>query len=451
MKINILSILFVLSLLCGCSADEDMTDLLQTPSGTEQAQVVLSISVPEVSLPLSNTRAIEDDKAIDNLAVWAFDADNNFLYQLTSSDMDSNGKPKIVQRGSNIYMLLPKSEAKVTLGLIANCPGIAEPVKGTSKAEVLQNLTFGYSTGMGYVPMYGESTPFIIAEGAKAGTVRLTRALAKLEVIVDDVLDNFELTAVTVVNSNTGGTVARMGNITNTGGRDNFRTASSNGKCNWVGYIPEAANIDKEGTTRVSLVLEGYNKKNSDYNTLRYYRLDFIQHDQTSTTVKYDYITSIERNKHYTFKIHYMAPDLGSYSFDDAVSKKYPDNHFFNSGLMTIDDDEIRDITTDDQYYLGVTSREITAEMRPGGDNKYYTANMSIVTNNPYGWSIEDLPSGVEVSKATFSPGGYTDETATSVWVYINKENYEVGGEVVLYVYCGHFRKTVRISIIKNE
>lgn len=445
-RINILSLLFTLSLLCGCSADESPLDAPQEVLGKEQAQVVFSISVPEVSLPLSNTRAITDDKAIDNLVIWAFDADGGFLYQLTTEDVDNEGNSVIAHRDNTIYALLPKNDTEVTLVLMANLDikNLPTVEKGTSREDALNGLTFNYSEKYSYIPMSGESAPFIVKEGAKPGTIRLTRALAKVEVNIEDVLDNFTLNAVTVVNTNMQGVVTRLGSIYNTDDRDDVTTVAESSK-KWVGYIPEATAIDKEDT-RVSLILAGVNKKNNDGKT-RYYRLDFIQHKQTSMEVKYDYITSIERNKHYTFKIEYMAPDMGELNFDDAVDKDEPDNFFFNSGLMTINNEEIRDITTDNQYYLGVTSPDITAIMYPNGDKKYYTANMSVITNSPKGWSIEDLPSGVEVSVDQYSPGK-VDEKITSVWIYIKDGNYP-NNEVTLYVYCGHFRKSVRVSIQK--
>lgn len=454
-RINILSLLLALTCLYGCSADESPVDIPQEPSEQEQVQVVLNMSVPEVSLPFtSDTRAITDDKAINNLAVWVFDENDKFLYQLTSEDKDSAGNPKIVQRSSGaIYMLLPKSDAKVTLALMANVDitsmNASTPSEGTDKSEVWNTLTFNYSNDIKYIPMYGESGPIIIDEGVKLGTIRLERALAKVEVDIEDVLDNFILDEVTIVNANTRGTVAPLG-AKNLGTKSNFTTKAKSATT-WVGYIPEAlmakgSNGNVTKASRVSLVLKGTNKKNNDGQS-RYYRLDFITHRQTSMEVAYDYITTIERNKRYTFKVEYVAWDMGSLSLQAAIDKEKPDNHFFNSGVMTISNEAIRDITTDDQYYLGVTSPDITAVMDPNGARKYYTVNMSVVTNNPEGWWIEDLPDGVTVNTESFTPSSNNIETVTSIWVYIDKNKYTIGETVTLYVYCGHFRKSVQISI----
>ena len=93
-KIKILPTLLTLGLLYGCSAEESLVDVPSTSSKLDQAQVVLSISVPEVSIPSSGTRAITDDNAINNFVIWAFDNNNNFIYELTQESRDEKGNLK---------------------------------------------------------------------------------------------------------------------------------------------------------------------------------------------------------------------------------------------------------------------------------------------------------------------------------------------------------------------
>ena len=118
------------------------------------------------------------------------------------------------------------------------------------------------------------------------------------------------------------------------------------------------------------------------------------------------------------FKIEHIVTGTGSKSFTEAVKKNRADNAIINTQLMVINDEEIRDITTDNEYYLGVTSSELTASMSEGGDSQYYTVNINIITNNPLGWQIDDLPGGVEVTVDKYSG---KVETTTSVWIYIDK------------------------------
>lgn len=448
-KIKIVSALFTLGLLCGCSAEESMMDTPSSSSRSDETQVVLSISVPEVSLPSSSTRTITDDNAIDNLAIWAFDNNNQFIYELTSESLDEEGNPKVVKRGNTVYALLPKSNTKVTLALIANYQTIAPPSKGTSMETAEQNLKFTFSEKLNYIPMYGKSVPFIVEEGVKPGAISLKRALAKIEIDASHAWPNFELKAVSIVNVNTSGTIVQSKTITNTTRADyrtlcNNDTNNSDNKNKWVYYIPEATDI-KDGT-RISLILEGINTKDEDGKT-RYYRLDFIKRAQTEgENITYDYINSIERNKRYAFKIEHIVAGTGSKSFAEAVKKARADNAIINTQLMVINDEEIRDITTDNEYYLGVTSPELTASMSEGGDSQYYTANINIITNNPQGWQINDLPEGVEVTVAKYSG---TIETTTSVWIYIDKNKYTGNNSLSMHIYSGNIRKSVRIIIQK--
>lgn len=273
--------------------------------------------------------------------------------------------------------------------------------------------------------MYGKSAPFIVEEGAKPGAISLKRALAKIEIDASHAWPNFDLKAVSIINVNTSGTIVQSKTITNTTRADyrttiyNNNTSNSDNKNKWVYYIPEATDI-KDGT-RISLILEGINTKDGD-GEIRYYRLDFIKRAQTEgENITYDYINSIERNKRYAFKIEHIVTGTGSKSFTEAVKKDRADNAIINTQLMVINDEEIRDITTDNEYYLGVTSSELTASMSEGGDSQYYTVNINIITNNPLGWQIDDLPGGVEVTVDKYSE---EVETTTSVWIYIDKNKY---------------------------
>lgn len=451
-KIKILFTILTLSTFYGCSVEENMMDTPYT-TATEQgeAQVVLSISVPEVSLPSGDTRAITDDTAIGNLAIWAFDYNNEFIYELTSESRDDKGNPKIIKRGNKIYAQLPESDTEITLALIGNYQTIETPTIGTSMQEAEKNLKFTFSENLNGIPMYGKSTPFIVKEGAKAGTISLKRALAKIEIDASNAWPNFELKAVSVINVNTAGTFAQSGTIINTATRRDDRIEVYNSADNasgnnnkWVYYIPEATDI-KEGT-RISLILEGINKKDNDGKT-RFYRLDFIKREQSAgEDIKYDYITSIERNKRYAFKIEHIVAGTGSTSFEEAKNKERADNAIIKTQLMVIDNEEIRDITTDNEYYLGITSPELKASMKEDGDQQYYTVNMNVITNNPNGWQIDDLPTGVSVTVDKYNGG---QEISTSVWIYIDKDTYKGANPLTIYVYSGNIRKSVHITILK--
>lgn len=484
-KIKIVSALFILGLLYGCSAEENLIDLPSTSTSSseqEQAQVILSISVPEASLPLSsNTRTaipnITDDKALANIAIWAFD-ETGFLYAITSDQKDKNGNSLLVQRESesmnadgtvtkktNIYVLLPRSEKKVTLALIANAPDIKQPAVGTSIASAKEAMTFNFNN-LKVIPMYGESEAFVVQEGAKPGNIRLKRALAKIEIdaenaqLLDDKgnITGFKLEEVTIVNVNTQGRIVASNTIVNAKSRDNYALSSGiqNNKC--VLYIPEALMTDpKNQESRVSVIMKGINYKEDGTPRSRYYRLDFIKrgiekkddvHQTGDPYIDYEYITAIERNKHYAFKIESLAPATGSETFDEAVRKEKADNAINTEGkCITIDNEEIRDITTDNEFYLGITQSDLTAMTIANKDR--YVVHLSVITNNSNGWIIKDkdLPAGVEVSKHS-GPGGNT--IVSSLWVYIDASTANINETRTIYIYSGNIRKKVTITIVES-
>lgn len=445
--INIVSLLFSLTLLFGCSAEDNVMDAPQSPLD-KTAQVVLTLSVPEVSLPLTS-RAISDDKAIDNFVLWAFDNNNQYLYQLDPKDKDEKGNPKVIIRGNKVYALLPESETEVTLVMIANNEA-QEPALRTSKEVALASLKFQFSESLSHIPMYGESISFIVKEGATPGAIRLVRALARIEVDASNAWPLFDLQSVEVVNVNTEGTVVKSTTISNTNTRKSFSSTLTNDASShnqWKFYIPEATSVDShDPNIRTSLILKGVNKEKQT----RYYRIDFIKRIQESgSEIKYEYIKSIERNHRYVFRIEHILASAGSETRDEALAKERADNGIIYTTLMVIKDEEIRDITTDNEFYLGITWSQIEASIKPDGDKKYYTANMSIATNNPEGWKIDDKPDEIDVSAMEWKASGSEDrEQTTSVWMYIEKSKVTVGDQLELYVYSGNIRKTVRITIL---
>lgn len=441
-KIYILFLLFLSALFVGCSAEDSEMDMSLTTPGEKKTQVVLTLSIPAVSIPQS-TRAItkENESAINELTIWVFDNKDNFLYQVSSKESEDDGTKKVVIRESKIYATLRESDTPVKLAMIANTP-VNEPQEGQKKADILNDLTFTYSPkGNEYIPMYGETqTPFIVKEGATPEGISLKRALARIEVDAANAF-NFTLESAMVVNINTQGTIVQSSTIKNSAERIRYEANAVGNK--WLFYIPEATNVDSNNSEiRTSVILKGRYKNNAT----KYYRLDFIKRTQNGTDqIQYEYIKTINRNHRYVFHIENIVEGAGHSSLKEALSED-ADNKVLISDIMVIDDENIRDITTDSQYYLGITSDNLIATKKEGSDGKYYSVNMSIVTNNDKGWVIEDLPSGVEVS-AHEMPDGQKLEEAFSVWVYISTSSARPGDIRTIYIYSGNIRKTINIKI----
>ena len=174
-----------------------------------------------------------------------------------------------------------------------------------------------------------------------------------------------------------------------------------------------------------------------------FYRWDFINREATpGQGLVYTTLNTIERNHRYIFDVEYIAPTAGSESEAIAVAGD-ADNVFGESQvrIARITDNEIMSITTDDNVYLGVTADNITAtnaESTPG----YCWAHFYVVTNNPNGWTIDNLPEGFSVTTDTG-----TGTSPTSVIVWIDKSKYSSGDEVKMYVFTGRIRKIITITI----
>lgn len=447
-KIYILFLLFLSAFFTGCSVEDSEMDMSLTPD-EKKTQVVLTLSIPAVSIPQS-TRIVTPDNEdkIDELTIWVFDTDDNFLYQVNSKESGNDGTKKVIIRQNKIYATLLESDIPVKLAMIANT-SVAEPEKGANKTTLLNSLTFDYLPGKSeYIPMYGETkTPFIVKEGATPEDVSLKRALARIEVDASNILSRFKLESAKVVNINTKGTVVQSNIITNSQNRTSYETNAIGNK--WTFYIPEATDVDSEDSNvRTSIILKG---KYKDNNT-KYYRLDFIKRTQDGTSeIKYESIKTIDRNHRYVFHIENMVSGAGYDNEDEALAKQADNAIIANAGIMIIEDENIRDITTDNQYYLGITSENVKATIKPGSSRDYYTVKIDVVTNHPDGWAleIEELPDGVEVSTNKWSTDIDTErEKTVSVWVYIKASSVRPGDDIrTLYIYSGNIRKKIEIKI----
>lgn len=441
-RLNIALAALLLSLFAGCASilNDEIESAATIPE--KQAQVVLTLSVPANSLPTS-TRGIADDSAIETFTLWAFDNHDGFLYSIGKNDRDEEGNPRVVIKNDKLYVLLPESETAITLSMMVNVDNLPTPAPGTAKETALNSLpTFGHDTPL--MPMYGESAPFIVKEGATPGTISLKRAMAKIEVDARNAWPLFQIKSIQILYSNKNGNIVPGSAIPSTGVRIPVSgTLNSTDQVNnnfFEAYIPEAVEVNsKDAAVRTALIIEGKNKAGE---TL-FYRLDFIKRSQVAGgSIQYEYIDRIERNHRYVFHIEHIVEGAGSNTLQDAIDKELADNRVnVDASLMVIDDENIRDITTDSQYYLGVTSSKLNATLNTDGN--YYTVNMSVMTSTPSGWKIEDLPSGIEVSLQNWPDNN--NEQAKSVWIYADRTRFQAGASVPIYVYSGNIRKTITI------
>ena len=407
-------------------SDDTLQEIVQPQE--KYAQVAFNVTVPLNGLPSS--RAIANDTEINDYVVWVFN-ENKFVEAITSES------PRIrydKSNGGKMFLMLSEKLTSVKLLMIANAT-VTNPNVGTSLEDAKTAIgTFTNNDALTHMPMYGES---------ENGTITLIRAMAKVEVRAQEVLDHFKLEEMYVYSVNNTGTIVAQSTISNILTEKVQATVDEENNLGYV-YLPEIADVNRTTGDKTFVIIGGTYKDNLNRTSTKWYRLDFIKRTQIpGSGVTYDNLENIERNHRYIFEIDYLTPTAGHASLDEAVSAEADNKIIEGIQTMVIDDVDVMDITTDNYIYLGVTAGNLTAKQIGSG---YYAVRIRVVTNNPDGWTIETLPEGVSVTMSSWNPTGDTvDETPQSIWVYIDG-NVGVGTSKTLYIYSGNIRKTITIT-----
>lgn len=416
----IISILLLMTFI-SCNDSEVMEQ--GTSTIEERVPVTLNTAIPLADLPSS--RVITDDSAINNYAIWVFS--NNQLYEAIYPGDLYKGENKVeLSANGKLKLLLPIGLSNVTLAMVANVNNISE-LQPSLNAETLDLNNY-----TDYMPMFGTTditSPFDIPSEADGQVIVLRRALAKVEVRAKEAKDHFILQEVSVYRYQ-----VENGEVTidQTFKEDILNETDNNGYI----YLP-AINPLTEGNTKTCVIFKGRYKGEE-----KYCKMDFIQRIESSDRITYLELDALEKNHQYIFDVQYLTDGTVYQSPEDAL-KNDASNYVTDESteLITIDNEHIMDITTNNYIYLGVTAGEI--ETTVGGS--YYVANVSIVTNGE-GWEFETLPTGVEVSIPSYH--GSTP-TVVSVWVYLDKNTYSPGKSVTLYVFGNNIRKSIIIKVPK--
>ena len=451
-KINI-AFLFLLfaTLVASCQdSDETLQEIVQTEE-TKYAQVAFNVTVPLSSLPSS--RAIADDEAINDYVIWVFN-EEKFVEAIYPTN------PRLIydkSNGGTMTITLSEDLTTAKLVMIANISGITTPKEGTSLDNARNSLgNFTNSNDMEYMPMYGEmEESFNVKNGGNGGTITLIRAMAMVEVDTSEATDHFGLTEMYVCRVNETGTIVKQAFIKNNDSMIGSIQGTLNGTKAYV-YLPEIAGVNVQGSddkwvSNTFVIIKGNYGYEKDKRTEKWYRLDFIKRTSTQGSgVSYDFINNVERNHKYIFEIKYLSDGAGhdvDQSTLEAILTKAQsvdaDNKIADNEIQTIliDNKDIMDITTNNYIYLGVTSAKLTA--KKSQYSQQYAVRLSVVTNNPDGWFLENLPSDVTLTKPAWTP---TDvEKVQSAWVYING-NVAAGESRVIYIYSGNIRKQITIT-----
>ncbi|WP_148372990.1 hypothetical protein [Bacteroides bouchesdurhonensis] len=434
---NILYSLLFIAGVSSCVTDESFNDCSANggEGGEGDALVMLSLSVPNSQLP-SATRAISDERAINSLHVLDFE--DGYLRDI----IDITDKYKNSTEGKNLYVAIKETEESVSLAIVANIDlsGINVADK-PSLATVKQSLRFtdSNSDSRSYIPMYGETESLgAINRNQKYDvTINLVRSFAKIEVTYNSTqtMEEFEFLGIEVLNVHTQGYVtgdqawtgSSTQNITATPAAQAGSTTAHRIQTASV-YIGETLN---NASNKVSVLVHG-----KYYGTEGYYRLDMIKANSTTDAT----IDKLSRNYRYIFTLQNV--NYEGRSRQDALTGE-SDNAPFQASLMTLTAAEhaILDITTDDQYFLGVNSS--TLKLTDNGNICF--AQLKVLTDNvSEGWVIADYPAqGVEFMPKT--SGGKGDRVVNTVWIYIDRNI--ITESFNFYVKTGKIRKTITVNM----
>ena len=402
---NILYNLLLIAGLSSCVTDNALDGCPnQGGNETATAQVVLSLSIPDGQLP--PTRVVSESEVN---SLWVLEFENDILKEkidITAKYNNANGK--------RLYIAIEETEHPVILSIVAN-QNVSSLDIGTEKEVALQKLTFDNS--------YDTS-------------VELVRALTKIEIQYSSTQTEEEFTflGIKVLNTNAKGYVKSLGIPTQTSVKSVAADpVSINSKLKTASvYIAETNNNE---SNKIQILVHGRYK-----GTDCWYRLDMIKENEK------DEITILKRNYKYVFALQNVN-FLGRTESD--VMEGDPDNKAFDARLMTLNAEEadILDITTDDEYFLGVNSSTLQSTVNDGG---LCFAKLKILTNNVFqGWAIVDAPEGVTFNPGTTGGLANSDEQrkVETVWIYIDKT--KVTKDFDFYVTTGKIRKVITVSFSK--
>lgn len=429
---NILyGLLFIVSF-PSCTADETILNSPDQGSG-KTAQVMLSLSIPGQQLPSQETRSISNDKAIESLYVLEF-VDGQWE---KTEDITDKYKP---DDNNNIYISLEETSKPIELVLIANSDKVSdiEHLGFTDRKGVLRSLIFDINASLNTIPMYGSSSlPDGISRNDKKNIkVELERSLSCIEVICNSTQskDEFELLGIEVLNINQEGCVVTNMLPTISAGTESTGEITSNGTTASA-YVAETLNTNHAISVLVHARYKG---------TECYYKLDMLKNSQDKDV----YVETLMRNYKYSFSLQ-SIPYLGKGSRAEAINNP-ADNKSLGVRVMTISaaEEDIRDITTNDYYFLGVNSSNLRLEkLNTNTSDQTYFVKLKVLTNNTdEGWNISGYPSGVSFSEIS---GGKAISDAkrkvTSVWIYVDKNI--IKSDFTFYVTSSSIRKAINIYI----
>jgi len=422
-----------LSFLFSCTDEREITN---TGTGGKDALVTFALQMPGTSSPSTRsatTRSLSatDENHVKEIDVLVFEKNGGeYVYKascgessIKTDEGNSRLKTFTVTLRQGQYDLVVLANSREIIG--------AASLDGLTKTQALATLKASMPSGGKWVasasatgykpfPMWGDvGTITVNAQTDLTGSnkILLTRAVARVDVLVPELVTNFKLTSVDVYNYNTQGSLVPDGDnwdtttkpeapfatapnvpssSTLTEGPVEYNNKDSKTEINTAGnncaseiYIFEAENHTDAGhttakglTDRTCLVIGGVWDANSDGDLTNdgdptYYRVDF----STGSGVSQSFI-DVKRNHKYTFNINRVS------------GPGYEDSHTaFTSGPVNIEaavvpwnDGEGGEVYFDSQYYLSIKPKTAFEFYKEGT-----TQTTTVTTDVPAGWKITKI------------------------------------------------------------
>jgi hypothetical protein len=480
--------LFFIFIMTSCISEEISYKPAPKPDDpVKSGYMKIRLNMPDLHIPskTNRTRAMDDQAENDiipdylDILVFSYNDDGegnitetfNYIAKLSGSIVyDENDFSK----ATVIVELINSSSANdlYRIVVVANhdFPNIDMVKNVTTKEEIMEQLTFlspgKWSAGNPYYaqfPMWGESVPLVLSNNMPSPTIDLYRALARIDVGFNFVMENgklteqaygipdFMLSAVYVFRTYNKSYVAPVKDYT-------IKTPSIPPGASRFNDNSPLKYIDIEGVNSYTreiyvlesdlpaipdndnihcLVIQGYYKNSSD---VSYYRLDFAKEaDPWERTY-----LPILRNHRYVFNItQVVGPGFPTIT---SALESTPTVGNVDYDLIAWDG-TIHEMETQGQYYFGIDNRDLLAEVTSTSsdpNNKFavkYQTNYPLSTSDPIrlAWaSVVNDPFSSPLFDAQWQPGG-----KNILITAINDNLTNVLLSDTLYVYAGPFVKKI--------
>lgn len=282
----------------------------------KDAHVNFMLTFPSNVSTRGTTNDLDNERKINDVHVYTFQNDR-FVEEIEYVVID--GKDGDISRNidgklSGEYISGTVMEFVVIINVEKKGINNITLTKGNNKETLYKQLLFDFNKNddwSEYIPMWGVGTIQNIKEGINQGNLTLKRAIAKVNVTVNDGqgIKDFEITEIQLHNYNTQGYCAPINNngpsIPTTSSISNdFLTSgklsgTEGNRFENKFYIPEHKNINEEGKVYliVKAMVKGterdyniaFSKNDADYNVLRNYIYVF-----NITSVKMDIDFTLE-------------------------------------------------------------------------------------------------------------------------------------------------------------